>query len=101
MTDLQTYLLTYDCHLVCEETSHEELRALDADLPSDTHLVRYMHEGAEYVAAIRAYKKSDIFDALHDGGSTVLEITQGYGRIRPNVFGYQAPERKTPTKGAK
>ncbi len=89
MTDLHTHLLEYDCHLVAEETSHEELRALNSDLPSDTHLVRYSHEGEDFVAAIRAYKMSDIFDALHDRGCKPLEITQGYGKIRPNLYGVQ------------
>jgi len=37
--------------------------------------------------AIRAYKMSDIFDALHDQGSEVHEISQGYGTLRPNMFG--------------
>ena len=80
---------------------------LDKDLPSDVHLVRYWPkspvreeqaaaaglpaEDLIAISGIRAYKKSDIFDALWDAGYEVLEITSGYGRIRPKVFGYQAP----------
>lgn len=90
-----------DCYLLMEETSHEELRDLDKDLPSDTHLVRYRvkspvlermvekghhPEDLSFVSAIRAYKKADIFDALHDGGMEVLEITSGYGVIKPKLF---------------
>lgn len=96
--DFDAYLKGYDCHLVAEETSHEELVALDADLPSDTHLVRYELGGEEFVAAMRCFKKVDIFDALHDNGATLLEITSGYGRIRPNVYGYEPPSA---TKGKK
>ncbi len=90
MTDFATYLKTYDCHLMAEVTTHEELRARDAELPSDTHLCRYRTATVENISAIRAFKKSDIFDALHDKGFEVLEITQGYGRIKPKLFGYQA-----------
>ena len=89
--NLTEHLLEYDCILVCEETSHEELKELDCDLPSDTHLVRYSMVGVEFVAGIRAFKMSDIFDAIHDMGAEVHEITQGYGRIKPRLFGYQPP----------
>ena len=85
------HLLQYDCHLMAEETSHEELVALDKDLPSDTHLVRYNLGQSQFIAAIRAFKMADIFDALFDLGAEVLEITQGYGRIKPKLFGYEPP----------
>lgn len=97
-TDFASYLRTYDCHLMAEVTTHEELVAKDAELPSDTHLVRYRLGEIENISAIRAFKKVDIFDALHDKGFTVLEITQGYGRIKPKLFGYQAPN--TSKKGS-
>ncbi|MAH29423.1 MAG: hypothetical protein CL959_01910 [Euryarchaeota archaeon] len=93
---------------MAEDTSHEELVALDADLPSDVHLVRYWprsplreqqaaaagldQDDLIAVSGIRAFKMSDIFDALWDAGFDVLEITQGYGKIKPKLFGYQAPQ---------
>ena len=105
--NLLEHLLQYDCHLMAEDTSHEELVALDSDLPSDVHLVRYWPkspireeqaaaaglpaEDLVAVSGIRAFKMSDIFDALWDAGYEVLEITQGYGKIKPKLFGYQAP----------
>ena len=92
--NLTEYLLDYDCHVICEETSHEEMRELDADLPSDTHLCHYSINGIEYVTGIRAFKMSDIFDGLYDLGATVYEITQGYGRIKPKLFGYEPPAEK-------
>lgn len=91
-TPLETHLERYDCHLVCDETSHEELRALDKDLPSDTHLVRYYIQDVELVSGIRAFKMSDIFDALFDLGADVREITQGYGAIKPKLWGYQTAD---------
>lgn len=79
-----------DVHVLFPSTSHDDLRAQDKTLPSDTHLVRYVREGAETIAALRAYKMSDIFDALHDNGATVLEIRQGYGTIKPKLYGFQS-----------
>ena len=72
-----------------ERTSREELIKLDAELPSDIHLVRYRKPSwkkKEQVSAIRAYCKVDIFDHLHDAGYAVLEITSGFGRIKPKLF---------------
>jgi hypothetical protein len=72
-----------------ERTSHEELIKLERELPSDIHLVRYKKPSwkkKEQVSAIRAYCKVDIFDHLHDAGYAVLEITSGYGRIKPKLF---------------
>ena len=103
--NLIEHLERYECHLMAESTSHEELRELNNDLPSDVHLVRYWPtkavrekqaeaagipvEDLIAVSGIRAYKQVDIFDGLHDAGYEVIEIVQGYGRIRPNLFGVQ------------
>ena len=38
------------------------------------------------ISAIRAFKKADIFDHLHDAGYAVMEITSGFGRIKPKLF---------------
>ena len=103
--NLIEHLERYECHLMAESTSHEELRELNNDLPTDVHLVRYWptkavrEQQAEAagipvedliaVSGIRAYKMSDIFDGLWDAGYECLEIVQGYGRIKPKLFGYQ------------
>ena len=103
--NLIEHLERYECHLLEETTSHEELRALNNDLPTDVHLVRYWPKKAVReqqaeaaglpvedliaISGIRAYRQVDIFDALYDAGFEVLEIVQGYGRIRPNLFGVQ------------
>ena len=76
-----------------ESTTEAELRAMDAELPSDIHFVRYKKPSwkkKEKISAIRAYCQTDIFDHLHDGGYAVLEIKSGYGRIKPKLFGYTA-----------
>ena len=72
-----------------ENTSREKVRGLDKQLPTDIHLVRYKKptwKKKEKVSAIRAYRKVDIFDTLHDQGYQVLEIESGFGCIRPNLF---------------
>ena len=72
-----------------ENTSKEKVEKLNKLLPTDIHLVRYKKPAwkkKEKVSAIRAYRKVDIFDTLHDQGYQVLEIESGFGSIRPNVF---------------
>ena len=102
MKPLLDFLEANECHLLMEETSHEELVDLDKDLPSDTHLVRYTFKSPHleevsaasglpvedliFISAIRAYKMADIFDALHDADMRVLEIRQGYGRQKPKLW---------------
>ena len=81
-----------DVHVLLAETTEEDLVAKTKTLPSDTHLCRYMKDGTECIAALRAYKSVDIFDALHDNGCQVLEIRHGFGSIRPNLFGTQKVE---------
>ncbi len=75
--------------ILLEKTTKKELEELDSELPSDVHFVRYKKPSwvkKEKLSAIRAYRKSDIFDHLHDAGYAVLEIVSGFGRIRPNMF---------------
>lgn len=88
-TFYRTHLNKYDCHLLETETTHDALKEKDKELPSDTHLVRYLDAAdIEHISAIRAYKMSDIFDAIHDLGGRVQEITSGYGSIKPKLYGY-------------
>ena len=72
-----------------DNTSKEKVEKLNKQLPTDIHLVRYKKptwKKKEKVSAIRAYRKVDIFDTLHDQGYQVLEIESGFGCIRPNLF---------------
>ena len=72
-----------------ESTTEDKLRKLDAELPSDIHLVRYKKatwKKKEKVSAISEQRKVDICDHLHDAGYAVLEINSGYGRVRTNCF---------------
>ena len=67
----------------------KELKELESELPSDVHLVEYHLDGDLMVSGIRGYRMVDIFDALFDHGAEVVSIIQGYGRIKPKLFGIQ------------
>ena len=75
--------------VLIESTNEAELRKKDAELPSDTHLVRYRKptwKKKTQISAVRAFKMVDIFDQFYDQGFEILEITQGYGRIKPKLW---------------
>ena len=62
----------------------------DKELPSDTHIVRYLQEGKEQVDAVRAYTKADIFDEYYDllgKDNPILEIKSGFGYVKPIMYG--------------
>ena len=66
-TNLVDYFPLYGLVLLMEETSHQELVDLNGDLPTDTHLVCWMScDESLRCDAVRAYKKSDIFDCYQD-----------------------------------
>ena len=75
--------------VLIESTTEKELRAKDADLPSDTHLVRFRKPSWKkktQISAVKAFRMVDIFDQFHDQGLEVLEISQGYGRVKPKLW---------------
>jgi len=75
--------------VLIESTTEAKLRALDPEMPTDTHLVRWRKKSwkkKEQISAVKAFRMVDIFDQFHDQGYEVLEITQGYGRIKPKLW---------------
>ena len=62
-------------------------------LPTDVHRVEYTINEETVVDAVRAYKKSDIFDVYYDKLKTinglVIDIKNGYGSIKPKLFNTQ------------
>jgi hypothetical protein len=86
-----------DVIVLFTKTTEEEVRALDKDLPSDTHLVFYQEDNTLYVDAVRCYSMVDIFDSFWDKLSTKAEggeihsfsidsIVNGIGTIKPKLF---------------
>ena len=75
--------------VLIESTTASKLRALDHEMPSDTHLVRWKKASwkkKEQVSAVKAFKQVDIFDHFYDQGLEILEITQGYGLVKPRLW---------------
>ncbi len=86
-TEFTASMDKYGVILMMAETSENELQDLASELPTDTHLVYYATpDGDRGNDAVRAYKKSDIFDCYHDSGLRVLDIKSGYGQIKPKLF---------------
>jgi len=86
--DLEDHLKKYSCVLLEGFIDEEVLREKEHQLPTDTHFVRFINgdDREEEMMAIRAFRMSDIFDAIQDAGHYTQEICQGYGTIRPNLF---------------
>ena len=79
------------------KTTEEEVRALDKDLPSDTHLVFYSEDNTLYCDAVRCFTMVDIFNQYWDKLSSKAEggeihsfsidsIVNGIGVIKPKLF---------------
>ena len=81
-------------------TTPETIKEMDAELPSDIHIAKMECGDEVCYDAVRAYKTSDIFDVYYDKlkleeqDIKIVAITNGYGRIKPKLYGYQAPETK-------
>ena len=86
-TNFAEALPLYGVILLMQETSEDEVNDLSSELPTDTHVVTYRYpDGATGCDAVRSYSSSDIFDAYHDSGLTVLSIKSGWGSIKPKLF---------------
>ena len=87
-----------DVNIFMLNTTPETIKEMDAELPTDTHIIEYVIDGETSYDAIRGYKKCDIFDLYYDKfkrdgiSAQVVAITNGYGRIKPKLYGYQSPE---------
>ena len=79
------------------KTTPEEVRALDKDLPSDTHLVFYEEDNQLFCDAVRSFTMVDIFNQYWDKLSSKAEsdeiqsfsinsIVSGIGVIKPKLF---------------
>ena len=93
-----------DVNIFILNTTPDVIKEMDKELPTDTHIIQYVIDGETSYDAIRAYKKSAIFDLYHDKfkregiTATVASISNGYGVIKPKLYGYQAVESSKKTK---
>ena len=75
-----------DVIVMMEQTSEEELRDLDKQLPSDIHLVEYTLDDEFQADGVRAHSMVDIFDFYHDLGAKVSRISSGFGSVKPKLW---------------
>ena len=93
-----------DVNIFILNTTPDVIKEMDKELPTDTHIIEYVIDGETSYDAIRGYKKSDIFDLYydkfkHDGiAAQIVSISNGYGVIKPKLYGYQAVESSKKTK---
>ena len=62
----------------------------DSELPTDVHIIKYSVGGDVYFDAVRSYSMTDIFDQYYDklkGIGNIVEIKNGYGKIKPKLYG--------------
>ena len=63
----------------------------DTEMPTDIHMVNYLVHGEAFTDVVRAYTMVDIFDEYYqkvkDLGGVITSITNGYGRIKPKLYG--------------
>ena len=69
----------------------------DSQLPTDVHIVEYTLDGQRFFDVVRAYTMVDIFDPYYDrvkGKGEIISIKNGYGRIKPKLYGKIQNETK-------
>ena len=95
LVDFPALLNKYGVQHLMSETSRDELVDLNGDIPTDTHLVTFSTlDGAVTSDAVRAFTKTDIFDAYHDAGLQIKSIESGFGTIKPKLYGIQSTKKK-------
>ena len=84
-----------DVNIFILNTAPEDIAEMDAELPTDTHLIEYIVDGETTYDAIRAYKKSNIFDEYWDKyRHDFKNMTQTEGRVNPKLWGNSESSKK-------
>jgi len=83
--------------VIIHQQNIRESDLVQKTLPTDIHMVEYVQEEETYSDAVRAAKKSDIFDSYYDKlkevGGVVISIRSGFGTIQPKMYNPQ-PKKK-------
>ena len=81
----------YSCQVLLEKCTLEQ--AKDRSFPTDARLVRYKHDGKDYIDVARSAKASNIFDLYFDtyGKGSLQSIDYGRGTVAPGMWGYVSP----------
>ena len=77
------------------QTDCDPTAADDKSLPTNSFLVEYLQDGVTKFDIVMAAKQVDIFDDYWDKyRHDFVTMSQTEGRIRPNIWGYTAPDSK-------
>ena len=87
----------YGCDILVENGSLEDVSIKNA--PTDSYIIKYEHEEKTYYDLTRGTKIT-LFDMYWDKFKNGLKsIEYGKGGIKPNLWGYKAPQQKKKRKG--
>ena len=92
-SNLQTL---YGCDIVVENGSLEDVSV--KNVPTDSYIVKYMYEDKVHYDLTRG-TKTNLFDMYwYKFKSGLKNIDYGNGTIKPNLWGYKAPQQKKKRK---
>ena len=92
----QNHQLVYGCDIVLENGSYEDVCTKKA--PTDAYIIKYVHEEEVRYDLSRGTKTS-LFDMYWDKFKGALKsIEYGKGTVKPNLWGYKAPQQKKKRK---
>ena len=87
----------YGCEIIIESGSLTDVSV--KKVPTDAYIIKYMHEDKVHYDLTRGTKIS-LFDMYWDKFKGALQsIDYGNGTIKPNLWGYKAPQQKKKRKG--
>ena len=82
----------YGCDILVENGSVKDVSV--KNVPTDAYIIKYMHEDKVHYDLTRGTKTS-LFDMYWDKFKGALQsIEYGQGSIKPNLWGYKAPQQQ-------
>ena len=87
----------YGCDIIVENGSFKDVSV--KNVPTDAYIIKYMHEDKVHYDLTRGTRNT-LFDMYWDKFKGGLQtIDYGKGTIKPNLWGYKAPQQKKKRKG--
>ena len=86
----------YGCELIIENGSYQDVCIGKA--PTDAFIVKYMYKEKICFDLTRG-SRTNVFDMYYDKfKGDIKSIDYGHGKIKPNLWGYKAPQQKKKRK---
>ena len=87
----------YGSEIIVENGSVKDVSV--KNVPTDAYIIKYMHEDKVHYDLTRGTRNT-LFDMYWDKFKGGLQtIDYGKGTIKPNLWGYKAPQQKKKRKG--